>query len=695
MTAKRRFPTVLAVLAALVCAPALRAHEGGAAVISGASFAAGRPVAPNSIAAVFGGEFAEQTTVAPQGELPAELDSVSVVIEDSAGVERRARIFAVAPRQINVLIPDLSAGTAHVQALRGGEVLADGEFEVSRVSPGLFSAANTGSGLAAAHAVRANADGTQSAEPVAVFNAQRGMWEPMPLNTAAAAIYLSLYGTGIRNGSDFLASIDGVPVAVRYHGAHTVFPGLDQIDIGPLPAELSGRAVVDLALTVDGIAANTVQFGFSGGAGGAVTFNNQIVRLFQAHCQVCHHPGEVAPFSLMDYASAKPWAQAIKQETAARRMPPWKPVAGHGRFLDERRLEQAEIDLIARWVDAGAPEGDADDLPEPLVFNKEWTLGEPDLILEVPEYAPDPNVEDDYRCFSIPVRTNEAKSIVKVEVRPGNRGIVHHLILFGDPTHQSAALEARTTDGKPGYTCFGDAGFQYGGIAGVESVIQGGWVPGYRPQELPADSGYYLRPNARMAVQIHYHPDGTPQSDSTRVGLYFADELAAQNVQVVPVVNTLFTIPPGAKNYEVTAELDLDDPNYLLLDGILRSLGKGGLYPAEVISVLPHMHLLGREIRMDRVSAAGGETPMVYIDDWDFDWQDWYAYAEPFRLQRTDTLRVRAWYDNSASNPRNPNNPPLPVRWGDGTNDEMCLVFILVKVPDICDSPFLPAPCPR
>ena len=685
---------VLAVSLACAAAPELRAHEGAAAVVSGAGFVAEQPVAPNSIAAVFGGEFAAQTTVAPAGaELPYELDSVSVVIEDSAQVERRARIFAVTPAQLNILIPDLPAGTAHVRVMRGGASVADGEFEIRLVSPGLFSAANTGSGLAAAVAARANADGTQSYENVAVYNAERGAWEPLPVNLAAGQVYLSLFGTGMRSGSELAAAVGGVPVDVAYHGAHARFPGLDQVNIGPLPLELSGRPAVDIALTVDGIEANKVQVAFSLGGGEAVTFNNRIVRLFQARCQVCHHPGEVAPFSLMDYASAKPWAQAIKRETAARRMPPWKPVPGHGEFIDERRLEQAEIDLIARWADAGAPQGDPADLPEPLVFNEQWTLGEPDLILETPEYAPDPNAEDDYRCFSIPVPTTEAKSIVKVEVRPGNRGIVHHLILFGDPTHQSAALEARTRDGKPGYQCFGDAGFSFGGVPGVESVMQGGWVPGYRPQELPPGSGYYLRPNARIAVQIHYHPDGTPQSDRTRVGLYFADELTAENAQVVPVLNTRFTIPPGEKNYEVTAELDLDGAPYQLLDVVLRSLGKGGLYPAEVISVLPHMHLLGREIRMDRVSASGEETPMVYIDDWDFDWQDWYSYAEPFQLQRGDTLRVRARYDNSASNPRNPNNPPVAVGWGAGTNDEMCLVFILAKIPDICASPLVA--CPR
>ncbi len=681
---ERLFARSTVVVVSFVCAvaPALRAHEGAIAVISGAGFAAEQPVAPNSIAAVFGGEFAEQTTIAPEGELPEELDSVSVVIEDSAQVERRAKIFAVTKTQINILIPDLPEGTAHVQVTRDGETVADGEFEIRFVSPGLFSAANTGSGLAAALAVRVNGDGSQSFEPVAVFNAERKMWEPMPLNTAAEQIYLSLFGTGIRNGSELTAAIDGVPIDVRFHDAHTVFPGLDQVNIGPLPPELSGRSVVDLVLTVDGIEANRVQFGFSGGGGEAITFNNRIVRLFQAHCQVCHHPGEVAPFSLMDYASAKPWARAIKQATASRSMPPWKPVPGHGQFVGERRLDEAEIDLIARWVDAGAPEGDPSDLPEPLVFNEQWTLGQPDLVLEVPEYTPDPNVEDDYRCFSVPVPTDAAKSIVKVEVRPGNRRIVHHVILYGDPTNRSEALEAAAGDGAPGYECFGDPGYDFEGTLGVESLIQGGWAPGYRPQVLPAGSGYYLRAKARIAVQLHYHPDGTPQTDQTRIGLYFAEQRTAENVLVLPVVNRDFTIPAGADNYEVTAEFP-DAATRATFSGLNAILG-GSLFPVQTISVLPHMHLLGKEIRMDKISAAGAETPMVYIDDWDFDWQDWYTYVDPVLLDLSDTLRVRAWYDNSAANPRNPNNPPQPVGWGDRTTDEMCLVFFLVKIPDIC-----------
>ncbi len=643
---------------ALAVAPSLQAHEGEIAVISAASFDVAGPVAPNSIASVFGAEFAEGTTVAGAAELPTELDTVTVVIEGSDNVERLAQIFAVTKNQLNILLPDLPAGIAHIRAKRGDTVVADGEFEVRRVSPGLFSAAQTGSGLAAALAIRVNPDGSQSVEPVAVFNAERGMFEPMPLNTAASQIYLSLFGTGIRNGAELSATVNGVPVTVLFHGEQGEFPGVDQINLGPLSPELAQQALADLVLTVDGIVANTVQLGFSGSIGDAVTFNNQIVRLFQAHCQVCHHPGEVAEFSLMNYESAKPWARQIRSATRRRYMPPWRPVPGHGDFVDERILDGGELDLIARWVDAGAPEGDPADLPEPLVFNDQWTLGEPDLVLDTGvDYMPDPNSDDDYRCFSIPTELTEGRSIGAVEVRPGNREIAHHVILFADPTGASAGLSAN--DGQPGYTCFGDGGFEFGGSFFTEAAVLGGWAPGNRPQVLPEGSGYNLRAGSRIAIQIHYHPDGTPRTDRTRIGLHFTDTPSPRNVLVIPVINDQFTIPAEASNHLVTAD-------FTNIFGVRFN----------VFAVLPHMHLLGREIRMDKVAPNGDSVPMVYIDDWDFDWQDTYTYKEPAIIEPGDSMLVQAWYDNSAANPLNPNRPPIDVGWGERTVDEMCIVFL-------------------
>ena len=636
---------------------ALAGHEGNIAVISGASFNAAAPVAPNSVASVFGGDFSTAISVAATGTPPAELDTVTVVIEGSDRVERLANLFAVTPNQLNILLPDLPEGVAHMRVRRGNTVVADGEFAVRRVSPGLFSAAATGSGLAAALAVRVSSDGSQIVEPVADFNQAQGMFEPNPLDSVATQIYISLFGTGIRHGLELAATVNGMPVPVLFHGDQGQFPGVDQVNVGPLPPELAAEALTDLILTVDGIAANIVQLGFTGTGGEPITFSNQIVRLFQEQCQVCHHPGEVAEFSLMDYESAKPWARQIKSATQRGYMPPWRPVPGHGDFLGERVLTQAEVDLIARWVDSGAPEGNPEELPEPLVFNKDWTLGEPDLVVEMPvDYMPDPNSDDDYRCFSIPTGLTERHHISAVEVRPGNRKIVHHVILYADPTGNSVGLSPN--DGQPGYACFGDGGFGFGGDLLTEAGTLGGWAPGNRPQVLPAGSAYNVRAGSRLALQVHYHPDGTPQTDRTRIGLYFSDEPNPKNAIIIPVINDNFTIPAGASNHRVTA-------------GFTNFFG----VRFRVFAVTPHMHLLGRQIRLDRF-AGGGETPMVYIDDWSFDWQDTYTYKEATVIEPGDRVELQAWYDNTAANPFNPNQPPRDVGWGERTVDEMCIVFL-------------------
>ena len=677
-------------LCAILITPGLRAHEGDITVVSAASFDREAPLAPNSVA-IIEGEFADRTTEDPEGVPQAQLDSVTVVIEGAGGDEHVAGIFAVKPQRLEVLIPDLPEGTAHLRVRRDELEVADGEFQVRFVSPGLFSASASGGGLAAAVAVRVNlADETTSTQDVAFFNTERGAYEPILLNPAAEgfALYLTLLGTGIRNGSNLSVEIGGISVPSRLHVESEVSYGLDQVIVGPLPVELAHRTLVDIALTVDGIRANTVQVAFSPSTGDAVTFSNQIVRLFQGSCQTCHRPGEVAPFSLLDYESAKSWVQPIKQETQARYMPPWKPIPGHGKFVGERRLSDAQINLIANWVDAGAPEGDPADLPEPLAFDPEWALGEPDLVLETPEYSPDPNASDDYRCFSIPIpaEITERKSITKVEVQPGNRRIVHHLILYGDPVGESKGFEAATQDGAPGYECFGSAGISFDGLyLGVESYILGGWAPGNSPQVLPEDTGYYLRPGSRIAIQLHYHPDGTQQTDSTRIGLHFSDEPTPRNTMVLAAINQDFEIPPGEERYEVRAEFSFDRIGGTDLGPFVKSfLGSMGFFPADVIAVLPHMHLLGQEIRMDKISPIGEKTPMIRIDDWDFDWQDTYTYVEPVPLGADDRLEVLAIYDNSASNPHNPNDPPIPVGWGEQTTDEMCIVFFLLDVPDLC-----------
>ena len=386
-----------------------------------------------------------------------------------------------------------------------------------------------------------------------------------------------------------------------------------------------------------------------------ITFHKDVEPILQENCQGCHRPGEVAPFSLLDYDSAWLFSQHIRSAVRSGYMPPWQPVRSVGvSFRDERGLTNAEIDTLTRWVELGAPRGNPADAPEPLEFPAgDWSNGEPDLILEMPSaYEPDKDGADDYRCFSLAPNLTVDRKIRAIEVQPGNRAIVHHVILFGDPNGESASLHA-PGDPQPGYTCFGDPGFD-------STSFLGGWAPGNTQPPLPAGVAMTLQANARIALQVHYHPDGTQQQDTTRVGIYFTDEPNPNELFTLPLVNQDFTIPAGAERYEVTE-------TFLAFTS------------ARIHSLLPHMHLLGQEIRLELI--RGGETQTVIrIDEWDFDWQDTYWLEEPLFVAPGTLVKLTCVYDNSAGNPNNPNRPPQPVSWGDRTTDEMALMFIGVTL---------------
>jgi mono/diheme cytochrome c family protein len=381
----------------------------------------------------------------------------------------------------------------------------------------------------------------------------------------------------------------------------------------------------------------------------AVTFNNQVVRILQKNCQVCHHPGDIAPFSLMTYEDAYLWAGRIEEVTQSRYMPPWKPAAGCGEFQNQRGLTDEEIATIAQWVDAGVPEGDPNDLP-PLEFPDGWTLGEPDLMLtpEV-EYQPDPTGGDIYRCFSIPTNLTEDRYVTRIEIRPGNRSIVHHVLLFVDATGASVALDQ--ADPEPGYTCFGGPGFSAG--------IFSGWAPGSRPWQMPDRVGILVPAGSRLVMQVHYHPTGEPEADRTMVGLHFADGPIQKQFRIFTLINDRFVIPAGATHHLVRA---------------IFTIPRG--FDVHALSVFPHMHLLGREMEVRAVFPNRTTQCLVDISDWDFNWQDMYFYTQPVPIPGGTRLELTAYYDNSANNPNNPNSPPQPVGWGEATTDEMCIAFI-------------------
>jgi peroxiredoxin len=395
-----------------------------------------------------------------------------------------------------------------------------------------------------------------------------------------------------------------------------------------------------------------------------VTYYRDVLPILQKHCQECHRPNNVAPFPLMTYRQAVKWGPDIKEFTTTRWMPPWRVAEPKYYFQNERRMSDAEIQTLARWVEAGMPEGDPKDAPPPRTWSDDWYLGKPDLVLEVPgEMVIGPEGRDLFRCFILRHQLSEDKYIKAFEVRPGNRRVVHHTLNMIIPKGMADALEQDEQkrpkhpegyDAGPGYTVamgFGRGVIPRGGF--------GGWAPGLLPHYLPRGVAYYLPKDSDILLQVHYHRTGKVERDRLQIALYFAkpDEVITHRLQTLVLTGRFLFIPAGARNFEVKGQVWLDQD-------------------ATILSVLPHMHLIGKDIRVTYTVPGGEEKTLLYIDRWDYNWQETYFLKEPLRLPAGTRLDVVAHYDNSADNPNNPNNPPRPIIFGEQTTDEMCFVFL-------------------
>ena len=381
-----------------------------------------------------------------------------------------------------------------------------------------------------------------------------------------------------------------------------------------------------------------------------ITYSQHIASILQKNCQTCHRHGEVAPFTLTDYSDAKAWATEIAEYTQARLMPPWKPAPGYGDFKNERQLTDAEIQMIAHWVEAGTPAGDLDSIPPAPEFPDSWALGEPDWIAEMPvEYEIEPEGEDEYRQFIIPTNFETDMYVQAVDVQPGNRKTVHHVIAYLDVNGEARKLDAQ--DPKPGYVTEGTGpGFDSEGTVG-------GWAPGVTPLVLPEGVGYLLPKGADIVMQVHYYRTGHLERDRSRLGLYFSKTAETAKLRIGDAINSDFVIPAGENWYEVLASETFKKDVYLL-------------------ATMPHMHLLGRDMRLVAITPSGDKHDLIWIQDWDFNWQDVYHYREPLFLPAGTRVDLVAHFDNSAENPANPHDPPIPVGWGEKTTDEMCIGFL-------------------
>lgn len=416
----------------------------------------------------------------------------------------------------------------------------------------------------------------------------------------------------------------------------------------------SGRIV----LLAGAVFALALRPGLAWAKGPSPTYHGEVVRILQKHCQDCHRPGEVAPFPLLTYAQARKRASDIATVTESRTMPPWPASTTEGGpFRDTRVLPARDVATLAAWLASDCPEGDPKDAPPARTWTSEWALGEPDLVLTMPEpYALGVEGRDEHRVFVIPTGLAEGKWVAAIDFKPGNPRVVHHILTAFDTAGRAKKLDA--ADDAPGYRVFGGFGL-------VPSGGLGGWAPGKRPRTLPPGVGRYLPAGADVLLQVHYHKSGKPETDATRVGLYFAKGPVDKQVAggtVLPPRGGFFGrptlhIPAGDANYEVKGTMTIPEDSHLT-------------------AVVPHMHWLGKDFILKATRPDGTTFPLIRIDHWDFNWQGTYEFVEPIAVPRGTRVDMLAHFDNSAANPVNPNSPPKDVVWGEQTNNEMCIGFL-------------------
>jgi len=387
------------------------------------------------------------------------------------------------------------------------------------------------------------------------------------------------------------------------------------------------------------------------------TFNKDVAPIVFNNCATCHHAGEVAPFPLMSYADVRKHAKEIVELTQDRQMPPWKASHEYGHFVGERRLTDEQIATIAAWSRGGKPQGNPADLPPTPTFASGWSHGTPDIIVKMPQpFALQAEGRDVFRVFVIPLNLSEDIYVSAVDFRPGNPKIVHHALFFLDNTGQARELEKQAAEKEganhqPGYERTGGPGF-------LPTGSLGGWSPGYRPEFLADGIGRHVRKGSDLVVQVHFHPSGKIEQEQSTFGIYLTKR-TPDKILLSTIHGAKIDIPAGEKNYETNGEFVVP-------------------FNVEVAGVIPHAHLLCKEIQVHATLPNGSDLPLIWIKDWDWNWQEQYQYANTIKIPAGTVIHMRFRYDNSAENPKNPSSPPRHVRFGEQTSDEMALVFFQI-----------------
>ncbi len=384
----------------------------------------------------------------------------------------------------------------------------------------------------------------------------------------------------------------------------------------------------------------------------APTFTRDIAPILFQNCSGCHRPGQGAPFSLLTFQDAARRAKQLADVTRQRLMPPWLPDPAYAHFEGERVLSPPQIQLLADWAAAGAPEGNPADLPPLPSWRDGWTLGEPDLVIQTPVFNLPAEGRDVYRNFVVPVPITATQYVAAVEFQPGNRTVAHHAFLRLDRTRASRDLDAR--DPEPGFD-----GMDSPPTAMSPDGHFLSWQPGKRPARNPDGLSWRLYPNSDLVLQMHMQTTGKPETIQSSIAFYFTPQPPTRFPLKIGLNSYKIDLPPGASNTIVTDSFTLP-------------------VDVDVMGVLPHAHYLGKDLQGFVRFPTGQTNWLIRIPDWNFNWQGDYRLKTPVFAPRGSVLTMRYSYDNSTNNPRNPNHPPQRVRYGVQTVDEMAELWLQV-----------------
>ncbi len=387
----------------------------------------------------------------------------------------------------------------------------------------------------------------------------------------------------------------------------------------------------------------------------APTFTKDVAPIVYKNCATCHRPGEPAPMSLLTYKDARPWAKSIRQYISSGQMPPWHATEPHGVFLNDRRLSEADKETLIKWVDAGAPEGNSKDLPATPNFADGWQIGKPDVVLTMSKPFDVPAKGTiDYQYFQVPTNFTEDKWVQAMEIRPGTRSVVHHVIVYmSEPegTPMASAFKPVLPVIPPRNRPAGNGGAAARRRDTGPGVFLAGTAPGSPPMVFQPGEAIKIPAGSTLTFQMHYTANGKAAEDQTSMGLIFAKEPPQREIIASAFLNPMLKLAAGSPDTAIDSAIEFTEDSH-------------------ITSLIPHTHLRGKSWEYRLIYPDGRSQVVLDVPHYDFNWQTWYTFATPLAVPKGSRLEATAHYDNSVNNPSNP-DPKVDVRWGDQTWEEM------------------------